>query len=337
MLQHEENPARSAEIIRMLVPVLARLGISIIPINYTIWYEYFLGTLPELNEILDEVRAGRLKYTPELARDLYYRFFISANEETLERVGSEARELFSDMAGKFDAAGDELATFQSQLESVEAALGAQQKSEPTLGDKIKQIMQTNEEMSAQLEYSVEEMNRLKAELEEARRRASCDPLTGIANRKTFMERLESVLEDHTDADDNDSVLMIDIDNFKQFNDDYGHLVGDKVIKFVATALTDTVKGKDLVARYGGEEFCVLLEDTDTDDASHVAEQIRKKIEISKMSRSDNGEELRPVTVSIGVAGAVRWDTAESLLEKADRALYKSKEEGRNRVTVSTEH
>ncbi len=321
----------------MLVPVLARLKISIIPINYTIWYEYFLGTIPELNATLDRVKRGELKYTPELARDLYYRYFISANEETLERVGSEARELFTDMAGRFDAAGDELATFQSQLESVEETLGERKKAEPTLGEKIKAIMKTNEEMSAELEHSVEEMNRLKAELEEARRRAACDPLTGIANRKTFMERLESVLEAHTEAEDEDSVLMIDIDHFKQFNDDYGHLVGDKVIKFVAAALTESVKGKDLVARYGGEEFCVLLEDTDTNGAMTVAEQIRKKIETSKMTRSDNGEELRPVTVSIGIAGAVRWDTAESLLEKADRALYTSKSEGRNRVTVSTEH
>jgi len=322
----------------MLVPVLARLGISIIPINYTIWYEYFLGTLPELNEILDKVRDGKLRYTPDLARDLYYRFFVSSNEEMLERVGLEARALFSDMVGKFDAAGDELATFQSQLESAGAVLGAQPQREPVLGDRIRQIMQTNEQMRVQLEYSVEEMNRLKAELEETRRRASCDPLTGIANRKIFMERLESVLEAHTtEADDNDSVLMIDIDHFKQFNDDYGHLVGDKVIKFVASALTDSVKGKDLVARYGGEEFCVLLEDTSTRDASIVAEQIRKKIESSKISRKDSGEELRPVTVSIGVAGAVHWDTAESWLEKADRALYQSKEAGRNRVTVSTEH
>ncbi len=234
----------------MLVPVLARLRISIIPINYTIWYEYFLGTMPELNAILDKVKAGELRYTPDLARDLYYRFFISANEETLERVGSEARELFSDMAGCFDTASDELATFQLQLETVEAALEQRQKAEPTLGEKIKAIMQTNEEMSAKLEYSVEEMNRLKAELEEARRRAACDPLTGIANRKTFMERLETVLEAQSEADDENSVLMIDIDHFKQFNDDYGHLVGDKVIKFVASALTESVKGKDLVARYG---------------------------------------------------------------------------------------
>jgi diguanylate cyclase len=115
------------------------------------------------------------------------------------------------------------------------------------------------------------------------------------------------------------------------------LVGDKVIKFVASALTESVKGKDLVARYGGEEFCVLLEDASAENALTVAEQIRKKIEISKMSRSDSGEELRPVTVSIGVSGAMRWDTAESLIEKADKALYQSKDDGRNRVTVSTEH
>lgn len=337
MLQHEEDPARSAEVIRMLVPVLARLKISIIPINYTIWYEYFLGTMPELNAMLDKVKNGELQYTPELARDLYYRFFISANEETLERVGSEARDLFSDMAGRFDTASDELATFQSQLETVEAALGQRKQEEPTLGEKIKAIMQTNEEMSAQLEYSVEEMSRLKAELEEARRRAACDPLTGIANRKTFMERLEAVLEVQTESDDCHAVLMIDIDHFKQFNDDYGHLVGDKVIKFVASALTDSVKGKDLVARYGGEEFCVLLEGTGADDALTVAEQIRKKIEISKMSRSDSGQELRPVTVSIGVSGTMRWDTAESIIEKADKALYQSKGDGRNRVSVSAEH
>ncbi len=82
---------------------------------------------------------------------------------------------------------------------------------------------------------------------------------------------------------------------------------------------------------------MLLQDTSADNAVTVAEQIRKKIEISKMSRSDSGEELRPVTVSIGVCGAMRWDTAESLIDKADKALYQSKGDGRNRVSVSAEH
>ena len=332
MLQHEENPAQAAEIIRMLIPVLSRLSIPIVPINYAIWYEYFLDTNPELNDTLNQVQKGELEYTEELARSLYNTYFVAANEQELERMGSEAKELFSNMAGRFDAAGSELAVFQAQLASVEAALSEPQA--PTLGDKIKSIMLSNEEMSTQLMHSVAEMERLKAELEETRRRAACDPLTGISNRKTFCDRLANTLKNHNEAGDKNSVLMLDIDHFKAVNDDYGHLVGDKVIKFVASTLVECVKGKDVVARYGGEEFCVLLEDTDPEDAATVAEQIRKKIEISKMSRSDNGEELRPVTISIGVAGAVRWDTVESLLEKADKALYQSKDGGRNRVTIS---
>ena len=334
MLHHEENPAQAAEIIRLLIPVLSRLNIPIIPLNYAIWYEYFLEAIPELNEVLDQVKSGEVEYTDELATSLYNTYFVTTNEQQLERMGSEARELFSNMAGRFDAAGDELAVFQSQLESVESALQEPEKQTPTLGDKIKAIMSSNEEMSAELLRSVEEMNRLKAELEETRRRAASDPLTGIANRKAFCERLAETLEKHVNAEDENTLLMLDIDHFKAVNDDYGHLVGDKVIKFVASTLVDSVKGRDVVGRYGGEEFCVLLEDTSVEDSAIVAEQIRKKIEISKMSRSDNGEELRPVTISIGVAGAVRWDTVESLLEKADKALYCSKNEGRNRVTIS---
>jgi len=130
-----------------------------------------------------------------------------------------------------------------------------------------------------------------------------------------------------------TVIMLDIDHFKRFNDTWGHQCGDAVLKNVARILQRVVRSQDVAARYGGEEFCVLLPDTDAASAMPVAERIRQGIAASTVQWT--GEDLS-VTVSLGLA---QFDTkldfsAKSLIERADKALYRSKDGGRNRTTVA---
>ena len=131
--------------------------------------------------------------------------------------------------------------------------------------------------------------------------------------------------------------MMDIDHFKAFNDNFGHLLGDEVLKIVAKSLTDCVKGADVVARYGGEEFSVILPNTPLNGAQRVAETIRATIAKRELKRRDSGESYGQITVSVGVSllrpGS---DTNESLIKRADDALYKSKRHGRNRVTLEAQ-
>ena len=126
--------------------------------------------------------------------------------------------------------------------------------------------------------------------------------------------------------------MLDVDHFKRFNDTYGHLLGDKVLKLIGRVLKASVKGKDLAARFGGEEFAILLPDTPLSGALSLAESIRKAIEKSKIKRMDTGEAIGNITISIGAARYHSGESINSLIDRSDAALYLSKKQGRNRVT-----
>ncbi len=171
---------------------------------------------------------------------------------------------------------------------------------------------------------------LRHKTEELDRLAHTDTLTGIANRRHFDEALEREVDRSSRYRRPLSVVMIDLDHFKQLNDTHGHLGGDHALKAVADVLVREVRKPDLVARYGGEEFAVVLPETSARDAVTVAERIREKL--ASMCVVWEGQELA-VTASMGVAScpSVAVARAEELLERADSALYAAKASGRNRV------
>ncbi len=158
--------------------------------------------------------------------------------------------------------------------------------------------------------------------------ATTDPLTGLANRRRLNEALAAAASLSFRRGVPCSVLMLDIDHFKSFNDAFGHSAGDDVLCAVANILRSEVRPADLAARHGGEEFVVLLPGTDSEQASHVAERLRAAIASADWP-------LRPVTASVGIATSsppMRISTIQSLLDAADRALYHSKKAGRDRVS-----
>jgi diguanylate cyclase len=130
--------------------------------------------------------------------------------------------------------------------------------------------------------------------------------------------------------------MCDIDHFKRFNDTWGHQTGDQVLRLVANCLSENVKGRDTAARYGGEEFVVILRQTALDGAAKLADQIRGNVENKKLVKKSTGDILGTITISIGVAQLRADDTPELLIQRADRALYRAKNTGRNRVVPETE-
>lgn len=168
---------------------------------------------------------------------------------------------------------------------------------------------------------------------ETQRLALVDPLTGLWNFRKLDYDLESHLNRSRRYGQPLSCLMIDIDHFKDFNDEYGHIAGDRVLKCIASVISDAVRESDLVYRYGGEEFCVLMPDTDKEGARSVAERVRAAVESECFVLEDSGVECR-LTVSIGIATFPEdaLDVGE-LLKRSDFALYDAKRAGRNRVEV----
>jgi diguanylate cyclase (GGDEF)-like protein len=159
-----------------------------------------------------------------------------------------------------------------------------------------------------------------------------DELTGLFNRRYFTEQVEAQLDRARRSRTPVSLIMLDIDHFKRVNDTYGHLAGDLVLKNFAARLKSSVRGYDIVMRYGGEEFAVFMPDNDGKTAKISAERIRRCIE--KMTCYYDGHDLK-ITCSIGVSSVVSgFVTLEELMDTADKAMYKSKTTGRNRVCVA---
>lgn len=157
------------------------------------------------------------------------------------------------------------------------------------------------------------------------------PLTGLYNRRYMMGHLETLLEKSKVSKKPVSFLIIDIDFFKLVNDDHGHDVGDEVLKEFAARLASNTRGVDLACRYGGEEFVVVMPDTELAAANPVAERLRAEVEAKQFSIR-GGDNAIDLTISIGVAESEgETDDVESLLRRADQALYKAKQDGRNRV------
>ena len=166
--------------------------------------------------------------------------------------------------------------------------------------------------------------------------ATMDALTGLNNRRQFEIRLK---EEYSSANRQNTPLcaiMIDIDFFKKFNDTYGHAIGDTVLRTTANVIKEQLREYDIPSRYGGEEFCILLPQTNIDEAKIVAERLRTSVENKKIEiQTNKNEQIKhiSVTISVGLAQLDIKDMADDLYMKADRALYEAKEQGRNRVVV----
>jgi diguanylate cyclase (GGDEF)-like protein len=177
--------------------------------------------------------------------------------------------------------------------------------------------------------------RIQKALEHARTRrlASTDSLTEVYNHRTFQERLTQEVARANRYSRPLSVLMIDVDHFKVYNDTHGHPQGDLVLQDLARLLREMSRTSDTVARYGGEEFAIILPETDNVNAQKIGQRLREQVERYAFS----GKERMPggtLTISIGVATHVSGGNKDTLLQAADRALYTAKRDGRNRVCMA---
>jgi diguanylate cyclase len=210
------------------------------------------------------------------------------------------------------------------------------------GDQVKAIVEslltstremrdTNKALEDRLTLSKAEISDLQQSLEAIRAESLTDPLTGLGNRKYFDRSIEMAVHNALASAEPLSLLMFDIDHFKSFNDSYGHLTGDQVLRLVGMSLKQTIKGQDITARYGGEEFAVVLPNTALRQALTVADHIRRAVMAKELKKKSTGEILGRVTISVGVSMLKPGDNTDSLIERADACLYAAKRNGRNRV------
>ena len=241
-----------------------------------------------------------------------------------------------------DTAAGTASNYTESLVDMSQKIG-QSKDREGLRTIVESLVQTAKEMEVsnikleeRLNASKREILDLHAHLEAVRSESLTDPLTQLSNRKFFDTTLESAIAEARARNEALSLMLTDIDHFKNFNDSFGHLTGDQVLRLVAMSMKQNVKGQDTTARYGGEEFAVILPNTVLRSAITVADHIRRAVMTKELMKKSTGEHLGRVTVSIGVATLHKTDNAQSLIERTDGCLYAAKRHGRNRVMCETD-
>lgn len=185
-----------------------------------------------------------------------------------------------------------------------------------------------EMLQARLSEMEQEVSESRVAIEEQRRRATHDNLTGLPNRDAYQARLAEELLRRNRYGGSLALVIGDVDHFKRINDNYGHLAGDKVLQLIARSLRKNLRDVDFIARYGGEEFVILMPETNSADAMVVAEKLRAKIEGSPFNFK---KERVPITMSFGVSEFHALESPDAVFDRADKALYQAKNEGRNRI------
>jgi diguanylate cyclase len=244
--------------------------------------------------------------------------------EQAAAIAEKLQELANEMSTSVDVHRQELEQASQQL------VADSQRSDDAVADLvvnvIGDIVHSNQNLKAQLDLAEERLQEQALEIESHISRSLTDPLTGLPNRREFNDRLEERMGAWTRRREVFSLVLLDVDYFKKLNDQYGHLTGDQVLAALGGALRGAIRREDAIARYGGEEFAILLPNTTAEQAAQVAQNVR---EAAAKSIVRHNQHSIAVTMSGGIAAIQPNERVESLIQRADAALYAAKAAGRN--------
>lgn len=311
------------------------------PSNFEVWYVYYAKTNAELKAEIDELKKEAGEITTADCRTLYEKYLSDTrNQEMVAKAGDEIQSTLQDVSGLMDNMRSATSEYSGTLEGVSEKISNAETPEDLkdimdgVAEDTAKMVKQNKKLEEQLDKSSVAMEELQKDLDRVRKEAMTDGLTGLSNRKSFDEQIESMVQKCNDEGEILTLLMLDIDHFKAFNDNYGHQVGDQVLRLVSHTLTDGVKGKDVAARYGGEEFVIILPNTNMNAGIAVGDNLRKAMANKEVINRSSGENLGRITMSVGVAQYYAGESVEGLIERADAALYTAKHNGRNQVAAA---
>lgn len=332
--------AEGLELARKALDLIARFELAPSPQNYAVFTAFVSDSNAELCSEIQGAIDGGGPIEQAMLDDLHDRHFTfrRIQDAVMDVGGAMSRELGAVVktleAAERDTAayGEALAGASGQLDRATDQASVKRMVEGLVAATAR-MQRRSRELERRLQETSQEVDQLRNNLEKVREEAMTDALTGVANRKRFDESMRKSRRDADMKGEPFSLILCDIDHFKRFNDTWGHQTGDQIIRFVAACLSRFSKDYHVVARYGGEEFGVVMPNTSIEEARIVAEKVRTTVESKRLLRKSTNEDLGNITVSLGVSQFRTPESVECLIERCDTNLYKSKQNGRNRITV----
>jgi diguanylate cyclase len=310
------------------------------PENFLVWYHVAADSFPTLTRLVNVLDTQAVPYDDARNWELYERFFGQDRERThLRSIGDRVQDhlgeigsLLSQIAYGTKAYGDSLDGVMNSLDERDGVDDLNQALSTLRGD-TRLIIERTDHWEQSTHAHAAEIAKLKQDLEAARKEAETDELTQVGNRKRFDRRLREMVTIACENGTPVSLILLDIDHFKSFNDTYGHQLGDRVLTLVAKRMVDATTGGREVFRYGGEEFGLLAARTALGDAVEIGETVRKAVGGLRIARKRDSEPLRRITVSVGVSEYEPGEPLSRVLDRADAALYAAKNSGRNCTSI----
>jgi len=316
---------------------IAQRGVTPTPSNFAVWFAYSRGAPPELKRAIDALIAGNKPFDANTNRELFATHLAPSSASKI--AGNIPERLKSVMTAAKRFVTVAIADSRTHINAIggvaeQAENGVDPKSlvESLISELAKAAARASE-LETHLGETSRELDGIRESLNEAEQRANTDTLTGLPNRRALDEFLGASQLAAMESSEPLSVLLIDIDHFRKFNDKFGHGIGDQLLRLMANALRERLGGKDLPARYGGDELIAVLPGAKLAACEAMAELIRKSISECRITRRSTGDILPGITVSIGVAQFRPGESTAELVERCDRALCLAKRIGRNRVVT----
>ncbi|MGF1762853.1 GGDEF domain-containing protein [Aliivibrio kagoshimensis] len=328
---------KATDNLKKAVPLMIKHRVSATPTNYALWYTYVDNSIPALTNEMDQVLES-YGLCPPVASEKLYSNYIASKEETslrdlrasvdvlLNEVTSSMTDTITDTSAfteMVDKSFDSLSRVEDEGLSIEEVMSVVRK----LVSDSRDIRHSTQFLNSQLNNAKGEISNLKEQLVEVQKDALFDSLSSLYNRRAFDRDIEALCQ----AKQPMCLILLDIDYFKSFNDEYGHLFGDMVIKALARRLQLSCQNGITAYRYGGEEFALIVPNKSLRMARQFADSLRRAIEKMSIKDRRSSKQIESVTASFGVAEWVKGQTYNMLIEKADQQLYDAKRLGRNRV------
>jgi diguanylate cyclase len=308
------------------------------PLTFTVCYEHVSGINAPLTKAIDQATHGGAHLNDSVIEALYHAHVIEGDPVTMQRITEDLQRMMGGMVDSATRTGSQAELFGNQLQDLTQALVANNEAEMNslVSEAIAgtaQMQSSAQELEQQVKASRMEIERLQGELVRARDEVVLDPLTRLLNRKGFDDRLSRMIGEPAAEGRTHCLAMLDIDHFKKVNDTHGHVMGDRVIQALGEVLRTCVSDKlHSVARYGGEEFAILMPHTTLEAGIQLAEFVRQKTRSMKIRDRRTQEVVLTVSISGGIAALQHKEDGTTLVSRADAALYKSKQGGRDRIT-----